>query len=92
MKSSQDVAEEASRQLRTWIHDANNSLFVSKGFIEEVMEELAEAGKGGPDDLNTCFEQIQEMVETSFKHLKRLEVTLHEMQTFARVGLLELTK
>jgi hypothetical protein len=70
-----------SDKLRDWIHDVNNALFVTKGFMEEVCTEVQDR-----QYLNEEFDHdsFWEMLQTIVKNLDRLEGSVQSLRKYAR--------
>ncbi len=86
MDNIHEFAENISKNIRKMIHDANNSLFVAKGFVEEVVEEL-EDGIESDNVSSESVTEAKEMLDTAFKHLGKLENIISTLQTYVKVDI-----
>ncbi len=78
---------ESSKQLRVWVHDANNALFVARGFMEEISTVIKEEEYRSPDFDRDDFVQMLEKVA---KGLNRAEEQIRNVGVFARKDLFEM--
>jgi hypothetical protein len=78
---------ESSKKLRVWVHEANNALFVARGFMEEIGTVIKEEEYRSPDfdrdDLVQMFEKVS-------KGLMRAEEQIRNVGTFARKDIFEM--
>lgn len=72
---------EASKQLRGWIHDANNALCVARGFVDELSFVVK-----GEEYLAPNFdkEDFAQMLEKVNRGLLRAEENVRNIGGFAR--------
>ncbi|MBX9704571.1 MAG: hypothetical protein K2X39_10495 [Silvanigrellaceae bacterium] len=86
-----DVSESAinniSVKLREWVHDVNNALFVSKGFLEELNDEVAEKKYILPD---YDHENFADMLQTVMKNVDKIDQSLHKLKKFSKEELFEI--
>ncbi len=78
---------ESSKQLRVWVHDANNALFVARGFVEEIATVIKEEEYRSPDFDRDDFMQ---MIEKVSKGLNRAEEQIRNLSVFARKDIFEM--
>ena len=71
-----------SDKLRDWIHDSNNALFVTKGFMEEICSELQDRTYFNNPDFD--HDALWEMLQTVLKNVERLETDLSQLRKYAR--------
>ncbi|MEN9811134.1 MAG: hypothetical protein RLZZ488_2701 [Pseudomonadota bacterium] len=73
-----------SHRLREWIHDVNNALFITKGFIEEI-----EADAKSRSYLKPHFDHdnFLEMIETVVRSVDRLDRNVQKLRKYAREDL-----
>lgn len=70
-----------SSRLREWIHEVNNALFITKGFLEEVQTEVQDKNY-----LRTGFdhENFVDMLQTVFRNVERIDQNLQKLRKFAK--------
>ncbi|MEY3902539.1 MAG: hypothetical protein RL189_1845 [Pseudomonadota bacterium] len=73
-----------SHRLREWIHEVNNALFITKGFIEEI-----EADAKSRSYLKPHFDHdnFLEMIETVVRSVDRLDRNVQKLRKYAREDL-----
>jgi len=79
--SSQEIVQEISQNLRHWIHDVNNALFVTKGFLEEIEIEIKDKNYIQPD---YDHENLADMVETLSRNVLKMEANLQKLRKYAK--------
>ncbi len=80
-KTAEDVVSMVSKRLREIIHDMNNALFVTKGFIEELNEDV----KGKKYlEANYDHENIADMVATIARNADKVDQNLNKLRKFAK--------
>ena len=77
-----------STRLREWIHDTNNALFVTKGFLEEVLAEVEERAYAREEFDN---ENFLDMLQTVIRNVERLDQNLQKLRKYAKEDLFEHT-
>jgi len=77
-----------SARLREWIHEVNNALFITKGFLEEISGEVEEKTY-----LQESFdhENFVDMVQTVTRSVDRIDTNLQKLRRFAKEELFEMT-
>jgi hypothetical protein len=70
-----------SARLREWIHEVNNALFITKGFLEEVSGEVEEKTY-----LQDAFdhENFLDMLHTVNRSVERIDLNLQKLRKFAK--------
>lgn len=81
---SQEPAQAAGQisiRLREWIHEVNNALFITKGFLEEI-----EADTKTRDYLKPHFDHdnFRDMVDTVARSVDRLDRSVQKLRKYAR--------
>jgi hypothetical protein len=80
-----DIPESAilmiSTRLREWIHDVNNALFVTKGFLEELNEDIKESRYKDPE---YDHENLADMVTTVARNIEKIDQNLAKLRKFAK--------
>ncbi len=79
---------EASKKLRAWIHDANNALFVARGFVDEISFVIK-----GEEYLAADFDKADflQMLEKIGRGLVRAEENVRNIGGFARDEMFEIS-
>ena len=77
-----------SSRLREWIHEVNNALFITKGFLEEISGEVEEKTY-----LQDSFdhENLVDMLQTVTRSVERIDANLQKLRRFAKEEVFELT-
>ena len=77
-----------SARLREWIHEVNNALFITKGFLEEISGEVEEKTY-----LQATFdhENFVDMVQTVTRSVERIDTNLQKLRRFAKEEIFEAT-
>jgi hypothetical protein len=70
-----------SSRLREWIHEVNNALFITKGFLEEISGEVEEKNY-----LQDSFdhENFIDMLQTVGRSVERIDQNLQKLRRFAK--------
>lgn len=84
-KRSVDV-DLVSGRLCENIHDINNALFVTKGFIEALGQEIYSDGFMGPE---FDEEEFRKLFETVVRNVAKLDRCILGLRDFARVGIFQ---
>jgi hypothetical protein len=74
--------------LRKWCHDSNNALFVAKGFMEEMVEDLTDQQNASPA-IET--EKNLDTAAAVLRALTKLEDQVQKMRLFAKDELFDHT-
>jgi hypothetical protein len=79
--ASDEVVTWVHLHLRKWCHDANNALFIAKGYLEEVLDEraAAEVQPAATGDLNSA-----EALSAVIRAMARLEDQVLKLRHFAK--------
>lgn len=77
-----------SARLREWIHEVNNALFITKGFLEEISGEVGEKNY-----LQDSFdhENFLDMLQTVSRSVDRIDLNLQKLRKFAKEELFDST-
>jgi signal transduction histidine kinase len=70
-----------SHRLREWIHEVNNALFITKGFLEEI-----EADAKSRSYLKSHFDHdnFLEMIQTVSRSVERIDRNVQKLRKYAR--------
>jgi hypothetical protein len=83
-----EVVNMVSNRLREIIHDMNNALFVTKGFIEELAEDV---NSKKYLESNYDHENMADMLSTIFRNADKVDQNLNKLRKFAKDEIFELT-
>jgi uncharacterized protein YwgA len=72
---------QVSNRLREWIHEVNNALFITKGFLEEIE---ADAKSRSYLKANFDHENFLEMIETVVRSVDRLDRNVQKLRKYAK--------
>ena len=77
-----------SGRLREWIHEVNNALFITKGFLEEISGEVEEKNY-----LQDSFdhENFVDMLQTVGRSVERIDMNLQKLRRFAKEEIFDAT-
>lgn len=77
-----------SARLREWIHEVNNALFITKGFLEEISGEVEEKNY-----LQDSFdhENFVDMLQTVERSVERIDQNLQKLRRFAKEEIFDTT-
>lgn len=77
----QEAVGQISNRLREWIHEVNNALFITKGFLEEIESDAKSQAYLKPkfDHDNFC-----EMIETVVRSVDRLDRSVQKLRKYAK--------
>ncbi len=77
----QQAVGQISVRLREWIHEVNNALFITKGFLEEIEADAKSKAYLKPhfDHDNFC-----EMIETVVRSVERLDRNVQKLRKYAK--------
>lgn len=70
-----------SLRLREWIHEVNNALFITKGFLEEIESDTKSKAYLKP---HFDHENFREMVDTVARSVERLDRSVQKLRKYAR--------
>lgn len=73
--------DKISQQLREWVHSASDSIFVARGFVEELAQEIR-----AKDYLKEDFdhESFSRMAEGLLRNIEKIDRNLHNLRRFAK--------
>jgi hypothetical protein len=80
-QNSNVAVGQISHRLREWIHEVNNALFITKGFLEEI-----EADSKSRAYLKPHFdhENFLEMIETVVRSVDRIDRNVQKLRKYAK--------
>jgi hypothetical protein len=81
VKSPEEVVEMVSVRLREIVHDINNALFVTKGFLEEISEDIRDKKYLTP---NYDHENFGDMLATVTRNADKIDQNLNILRKFAK--------
>jgi len=70
-----------SHRLREWIHEVNNALFITKGFLEEIE---ADAKSRAYLKQNFDHDNFLEMIQTVGRSVERIDRNVQKLRKYAR--------
>ncbi|MEY2987758.1 MAG: hypothetical protein RJB13_1279 [Pseudomonadota bacterium] len=70
-----------SLRLREWIHEVNNALFITKGFLEEIEADTKTRAYLKP---HFDHENFRDMVDTVARSVDRLDRSVQKLRKYAR--------
>jgi len=85
---SEQVIHALSGKLREWVHDVNNALFVSRGFIEEIQEDVVSQNYTQPD---FDHENLKDMMEAVARNLNRIDKSLQKLRKISKEDIFDLS-
>lgn len=88
MNKTEDIVNMVSERLREIIHDMNNALFVTKGFLGELSEDIQSKNYL---ESNFDHENMADMMATVLRNAEKLDQNVNKLRTFAKDELFELT-
>lgn len=88
LMNSEEIVILVSHRLREVIHDMNNALFVTKGFIEELSDDI-KAKKYL--EANYDHENIADMIATIARNAEKVDLNLNKLRKFAKEEIFEKT-
>lgn len=77
-----------SGKLREWIHEVNNALFITKGFLEEVLSEVQDKNYLQP---GFDHENLVDMLQTVSRNVERMDQNLQKLRKFAKEEIFDQT-
>ncbi len=87
-KNSEEIVGMVSSRLREWVHEVNNALFITKGFLEEVQTEIQDKNYTKPE---FDHENLTDMMETIGRSVERIDTNLQKLRKFAKEEIFELS-
>ncbi|MES2614509.1 MAG: hypothetical protein V4591_03740 [Bdellovibrionota bacterium] len=88
-QNSEALVNMVSTRLREIIHDMNNALFVTKGFLEELSDDV-KARKYL--ETNYDHESMADMVATIVRNAEKVDQNLNKLRKFAKEEIFESLK
>lgn len=88
METSENIVKMVSTRLREVVHDMNNALFVTKGFLEELVEDIK--SRRYTED-NFDHENLSDMIETITRNIDKVDQNLNKIRKFAKEEIFEKT-
>lgn len=70
-----------SHRLREWIHEVNNALFITKGFLEEIEADAKSRTYLKP---NFDHDNFLEMIETVVRSVDRIDKNVQKLRKYAK--------
>ena len=80
------IVNMVSVRLREMIHDINNALFVTKGFLEELSEDITNKQYMKPD---FDHENFSDMITTINRNVEKIDQNLVKLRKFAKEEVFE---
>jgi signal transduction histidine kinase len=80
-QESVQAVGQISLRLREWIHEVNNALFITKGFLEEIESDTNSRAYLKP---HFDHENYRDMVETVVRSVERLDRSVQKLRKYAR--------
>ncbi len=87
-QSPEAIVNMVSLHLRELIHDINNALFVTKGFLEELNEDTQNKRYMDP---SFDHENFQDMVSTINRNIEKIDTNLIKLRKFAKEEIFDKT-
>ncbi len=87
-KNPEQVVNLVSDKLREIIHEMNNALFVAKGFLEDLSDDVKEKRYQAND---YDHENFVDMIATINRNTEKVNDNLNKLRKFAKEDLFELT-
>ena len=88
VQSTEVVVRMVSDRLREIVHDMNNALFITKGFIEELSEEVKEKKYL---ETNYDHENIADMVSIIARNADKVDENLTKLRKFSKEDIFDET-
>ena len=86
IEDRENTALMVSARLREWIHEVNNALFIARGYIEELQEEITTKSYIEPA---FDHENFVEMIETVARSVTRIDANLTKLRNYAKEDVFE---
>ncbi|MEY4064452.1 MAG: hypothetical protein RIR26_660 [Pseudomonadota bacterium] len=80
-QESQEAVGYISNRLREWIHEVNNALFITKGFLEEIEADAKSKAYLKP---HYDHDNFREMIETVGRSVDRIERSVQKLRKYAK--------
>ncbi|MEN9528154.1 MAG: hypothetical protein RI932_27 [Pseudomonadota bacterium] len=80
-QESRQAVGQISIRLREWIHEVNNALFITKGFLEEIEADAKTRAYLKP---HFDHDNFNEMIETVVRSVDRLDRSVQKLRRYAR--------
>ncbi|KAB8030002.1 hypothetical protein [Fluviispira multicolorata] len=87
-QTPESIVNMVSLRLRELIHDINNALFVTKGFLEELGEDVTEKKYLDP---KFDHENFVDMISTITRNVEKIDQNLIKLRKFAKEEVFEKT-
>lgn len=81
VQESQQEVGQISVRLREWIHEVNNALFITKGFLEEIEADAKTRAYLKP---HFDHDNYVEMIQTVVRSVERLDHNVQKLRRYAR--------
>ena len=79
--SQEEIVKWVHLHLRKWCHDSSNALFIAKGFLEEVLDDLNQRKTESKDEeVNKTLDSLAAVVRA----MTRLEDQVLKLRYFAK--------
>ncbi|WP_186646840.1 hypothetical protein [Fluviispira vulneris] len=88
MQTPEAIVNMVSLRLREIIHDINNALFVTKGFLEELSDDVKEKKYADP---KFDHENFNDMIATISRNVEKIDQNLIKLRKFAKEEVFEKT-
>ncbi|BBH53613.1 hypothetical protein [Fluviispira sanaruensis] len=88
MQTPEAIVNMVSLRLREIIHDINNALFVTKGFLEELSDDVKEKKYTDP---KFDHENFNDMISTISRNVEKIDQNLIKLRKFAKEEVFEKT-
>jgi galactokinase/mevalonate kinase-like predicted kinase len=75
------IVSMVSQRLRELVHDLNNSIFITKGFIEELSEDITAKRYR---ESNFDDENFIDMIQTVNRTVEKIDQNLSQLRKFAK--------
>lgn len=80
-QESRQAVGQISIRLREWIHEVNNALFITKGFLEEIESDAKTHAYLKP---NFDHNNFNDMIETVVRSVDRLDRSIQKLRRYAK--------
>jgi hypothetical protein len=85
---SESLVPRISVHLREWIHEVNNALFVTKGFLEEIQADVQD--KNYESD-GFDHENFNDMLKTIVRNVERIDQNLQKLRKYAKQDIFDIS-
>ena len=86
IKNSEEIVNMVSVRLREIAHDINNALFVTKGFLDELTDDVKSKKYL---EANYDHENFGDMLATVIRNTNKIELNLDKLRKFAKEDIFE---